>query len=98
MSLASITVFSGLDPTRSNGLMWYGCPERLSSPSPTPTGCCPMLMEEFQNVLAPYRLGQSPRPRDPGGQGSSYLIYQVKIIMQSFYPLMLNTPSAPAPR
>ena len=30
-SLASVTVFSGLDPDRlSNGLMWYGCPERLS--------------------------------------------------------------------
>src|SRR5699024_11871799 len=28
-SLASVTVFSGLDPDRlSNGLMWYGCPER----------------------------------------------------------------------
>ena len=31
VSLASITVFSGLDPDKlSNGLMWYGCPERLS--------------------------------------------------------------------
>ena len=31
ISLASVTVFSGLDPDRlSNGLMWYGCPERLS--------------------------------------------------------------------
>src|SRR5699024_6514519 len=31
ISLASVTVFSGLDPDRlANGLMWYGCPERLS--------------------------------------------------------------------
>lgn len=31
VSLASVTVFSGLDPDKlSNGLMWYGCPERLS--------------------------------------------------------------------
>ena len=31
VSLASITVFSGLDPDRlSNGLMWYGCPETVS--------------------------------------------------------------------
>lgn len=31
VSLASVTVFSGLDPDRlSIGLMWYGCPERLS--------------------------------------------------------------------
>ena len=31
VSLASITIFSGLDPDKlANGLMWYGCPERLS--------------------------------------------------------------------
>ena len=31
VSLASITVFSGLDPDRlANGLMWFGCPEQLS--------------------------------------------------------------------
>lgn len=41
-SLASVTVFSGLDPDRlSNGLMWYGCPERLSFPFPMRTGFCP---------------------------------------------------------
>ena len=54
VSLASITVFSGLDPDKlSNGLMWYG-------------------HETFRGKVR-------------------YLIYQVKIIMQSFYPLMLNT-------
>ncbi len=41
VSLASITVFSGLDPDRlSNGLMWYGCPKKLSFLFPLPTGCC----------------------------------------------------------
>lgn len=41
VSLASVTVFSGLDPDRlANGLMWYGCPERLSFPFPMPTGFC----------------------------------------------------------
>ena len=40
-SLASVTVFSGLDPDRlSNGLMWYGCPERLSF-SISYAACCP---------------------------------------------------------
>lgn len=34
ISLASVTVFSGLDPDRlSNGLMWFGCPERLDRKS-----------------------------------------------------------------
>ena len=65
ISLASVTVFSGLDPDKlSNGLMWYGCPERLSFSISYAYRMLPMLMEEFQP--AP---GQSPRPRDLRGQG-----------------------------
>lgn len=72
ISLASVTVFSGLDPDRlSNGLMWYGCPERLSFSISYAYRMLPMLMEEFQNVLLSYRLrGNPPRPRHPVGQGA----------------------------
>lgn len=92
VSLASITVFSGLDPDRlSNGLMWFGCPERLSFSISYAYRMLPMLMEEFQNVLLSYRLrGKAPEGKDFIGAVKN-LIYQVKIIMQSFYPLMLNT-------
>ena len=90
VSLASITVFSGLDPDRlSNGLMWYGCPERLSFSYAY--RMLPMLMEEFQNVLLSYRLRGNPPCHDTFSGKVRYLIYQVKIIMESFYPLMLNT-------
>lgn len=92
VSLASITVFSGLDPDRlSNGLMWYGCPERLSFSISYAYRMLPMLMEEFQNVLLSYRLRGNPPAHDTFGGKVRYLIYQVKIIMESFYPLMLNT-------
>ena len=41
-SLASITVFSGLDPDRlSNGLLWFGCRSASRSPSRLPTGFSP---------------------------------------------------------
>ena len=92
VSLASITVFSGLDPDRlSNGLMWYGCPERLSFSISYAYRMLPMLMEEFQNVLLSYRLrGSAPETETFFGK-VRYLIYQVRVIMQSFYPLMLNT-------
>ena len=91
VSLASITVFSGLDPDKlSNGLMWYGCPERLSFSISYAYRMLPMLMEEFQNVLLSYRLRGNPPAHETLREGQ-YLIYQVKIIMQSFYPLMLNT-------
>ena len=92
VSLASVTVFSGLDPDKlSNGLMWYGCPERLSFSISYAYRMLPMLMEEFQNVLLSYRLRGNPPAHDTFGGKVKYLVYQVKIIMQSFYPLMLNT-------
>ena len=92
ISLASITVFSGLDPDRlSNGLMWFGCPERLSFSISYAYRMLPMLMEEFQNVLLSYRLRGNPPAHDTLVGKVRYLIYQVKIIMESFYPLMLNT-------
>ena len=91
VSLASVTVFSGLDPDKlSNGLMWYGCPERLSFSISYAYRMLPMLMEEFQNVLLSYRLRGNPPEHQNFSGKVRYLIYQVKIIMQSFYPLMLN--------
>ena len=85
ISLASVTVFSGLDPDKlSNGLMWYGCPERLSF-------SISYAYRMFQNVLLSYRLRGDPPAHETFGGKVRYLIYQVKIIMQSFYPLMLNT-------
>ena len=92
VSLASVTVFSGLDPDRlSNGLMWFGCPEKLSFSISYAYRVLPMLIEEFQNVLLSYRLrGKCPDASGLSGRVKN-LIYQVRIIMQSFYPLMLNT-------
>ena len=92
ISLASVTVFSGLDPDRlSNGLMWFGCPERLSFSISYAYRMLPMLMEEFQNVLLSYRLRGNPPAHDTFMGKVRYLVYQVKIVMESFYPLMLNT-------
>ena len=92
ISLASVTVFSGLDPDRlSNGLMWFGCPERLSFSISYAYRILPMLMEEFQNVLLSYRLRGNPPAHETVPGKIKYLIYQIKIIIHAFYPLMLNT-------
>ncbi len=91
-SLASITVFSGLDPDRlSNGLMWYGCPERLSFSISYAYRVLPMLMEEFQNILLSFRMRGNPPAHETIPGKIRYLFYQVKVIMHAFYPLMLNT-------
>ena len=92
ISLASVTVFSGLDPDRlSNGLMWFGCPERLSFSISYAYRMLPLLMEEFQNVLLSYRLRGNPPAHDTLVGKVRYLIYEIKIIIHAFYPLMLNT-------
>ena len=92
VSLASVTIFSGLDPDRlADGLMWYGCPERLSFSISYAYRMLPLLMEEFQNILLSYRLRGNPPARHTFAGKVRYLIYQVKIIMYAFYPLMLNT-------
>ena len=92
VSLASITVFSGLDTDHlANGLMWYGCPERLSFSISYAYRMLPLLMEEFQSVLLSYRLRGNPPAHDTFLGKVRYLIYQIRVIIHSFYPLMLNT-------
>lgn len=92
VSLASVTVFSGMDPDKlANGLMWYGCPERLSFSISYAYRMLPILMEEFQNILLSYRLRGNPPEHDDLPGKIKYLIYQIQVIMHSFYPLMLNT-------
>lgn len=92
VSLASVTVFSGLDPDKlTNGLMWFGCPERLSFSISYAYRILPVLMEEFQNILLSYRLrGNAPDHSTFVGK-IKYLCYQIQVIMHAFYPLMLNT-------
>ena len=92
VSLASITIFSGLDPDQlANGLMWYGCPERLSFSISYAYRMLPLLLEEFQNVLLSYRLRGNPPAHETLAGKVRYLAYEVQVIIQSFYPLMLNT-------
>lgn len=91
VSLASITVFSGLDPDRlASGLLWFGCPDQFSFSISFGYRILPILMEAFQNILLSYKLrGQVPEHNNFKGK-IKYLIYQIKIIIISFYPLMLN--------
>lgn len=92
VSLASVTVFSGLDPDRlANGLIYFGCPEQLSFSISFSYRILPLMMEEFQNILLSYRLrGMAPNKKGVLGKIKN-LIYQIKMIILAFYPLMLNT-------
>ena len=50
-----------------------------------------MLMEEFQSILLSYRMRGNPPEHETLAGKARYLIYQVKVMIQAFYPLMLNT-------
>ena len=92
VSLTSITVFSGLDPDRlANGMLWFGCPDQLSFSISFAYRILPVLMEEFQNILLSYRLRGNPPAKKTFPGKIRYLFYQIKLIIQAFYPLMLNT-------
>ena len=66
VSLASITVFSGLDPDRlANGLLWYGCPGQLSFSISFAYRILPVLMEEFQNILLSQGRPPQIQPQPP---------------------------------
>lgn len=92
VSLASITVFSGLDPDRlASGLLWFGCPDQLSFSISFAYRILPVLMEEFQNILLSYRLRSNPPDKTHLFGKIQYLCYQVVLVIQAFYPLMLNT-------
>ena len=91
VSLASITVFSGMDPDKlSNGLLAFGCPDQFSFSISFAYRILPLIMEEFQSVLLSFRLrGMTPDKKGLIGK-IRYLAYQLKISILAFYPLMLN--------
>ncbi|NMA06223.1 MAG: energy-coupling factor transporter transmembrane protein EcfT [Ruminococcaceae bacterium] len=92
VSLASVTVFSGMDPDNlAKGLMWMKFPGRLSFSISYAYRILPTLISEFQNILLSYRMrGMAPKSDTFKGK-IKYVIYQVRIIIDSFYPLLLNT-------
>ncbi|MDF2594770.1 MAG: cobalt transporter [Clostridia bacterium] len=92
VSLASITVFSSMDPDKlSDGLLSLGCPDQFSFSISFSYRILPVLMEEFQNIMLSHRL-RGVLPDTKGFLGKiRFLTYQMKIAVLSFYPLMLNT-------
>ncbi|GAK40617.1 cobalt ABC transporter permease protien [Paenibacillus sp. TCA20] len=91
ISLASIAVFSSMDPEKlSDGLSALGVPEAFSFSLSYGYRILPTLLSEFHQILLSYRL----RGRSPERPGMLYfrnIIYYLRILVLSFYPLMLNT-------
>lgn len=91
VSLASITVFSGMDPEKiSDGLLALGMPAAFSFSLSYGYRILPVLFEEFRNVLLSYRL-RGKAPEEPGVMYWRMAAYYLKLLVLSFFPLMLAT-------
>lgn len=91
VSLASITVFSGMDPERiSDGLLALGMPAAFSFSLSYGYRILPVLFEEFRSVLLSYRL-RGRAPASPGFLYARLGAYYLKMLVVAFFPLMLAT-------
>lgn len=91
ISLASIAVFSSMDPEKlSDGLSALGVPDTFSFSLSYGYRILPTLLEEFHQIMLSFRLrGRSPER--PGFLYFRVIIYYLKLTVLTFYPLMLNT-------
>lgn len=91
ISLASVSVFTSLNPERfSDALLRLGFPDKLSFSIAYGYRILPTLFEEFQQIILSYRLrGQSPERN--GILYTRKIVYFLRIFIRSFYPLILNT-------
>lgn len=91
ISLASIAVFSSMDPEKlSDALLSLGMPGQFSFGVSYGYRMLPILIEEYHNLIHSFRL----RGRAPQRKGLLHwraIVYMMKIAVFAFYPLILNT-------
>ncbi|MCR6096226.1 energy-coupling factor transporter transmembrane protein EcfT [Salipaludibacillus agaradhaerens] len=91
ISLASIVVFSSMDPEKlSDGLLSIGVPSQVSFSIAYGYRMLPSLVEEFHQIFLSFRL----RGKAPEKKGLLYwrmVVYLIKIAVLSFYPLILSS-------
>ncbi|MEY8292464.1 energy-coupling factor transporter transmembrane component T [Carnobacteriaceae bacterium 52-44] len=91
ISLAGLIAFSTMEPEKlSDGLLKIGVPGQISFAISYGYRMLPTLIEEYHHVFISFRL----RGKAPEKHGFLYLntiIYFMKIVVKSFYPLMLSS-------
>lgn len=91
ISLASIAVFSSMDPEKlSDALLSLGVPGQFSFGVSYGYRMLPILIEEYHNLFHSFRL-RGKAPSKPGLLGWRSIVYLGKTAVLTFYPLMLNT-------
>ena len=90
ISLSSVAVFTNMDPEKlGDGLMAFGCPERVIFGISYGYRMLPLLIEEYNMIFHTYRLrGKFFEPRR--FKRISKLFYYLKLMTMAFYPLIFN--------
>lgn len=90
MSIASVSVFASMSPEKlSDGLLSLGLPAQFSFAVSYAFRMLPILLDEYQQIFQSYRL-RGKTPEDHGFLKWRIIYYYIKVIVKSFYPLMLN--------
>jgi energy-coupling factor transport system permease protein len=91
VSLASIAIFSSMDPDRfSDALLAMGVPEQFAFAMSYGYRMVPVLLEEYQRIIHAYRL-RGKEPEKPGFLHLRQGAYFLRLIVRAFYPMILNT-------
>jgi energy-coupling factor transport system permease protein len=91
ISLASIAVFSSMDPDRfSDALLSLGVPDQLAFGISYGYRMVPVLIGEYHNIVNAYRL-RGKEPDKPGFLYWRMIVYSLRLIVRAFYPMILNT-------
>ncbi|MHA6253339.1 energy-coupling factor transporter transmembrane component T family protein [Oceanobacillus sp. CAU 1775] len=90
MSIASVSVFASMSPEKlSDGLLSLGLPAQFSFAVSYAFRMLPILLDEYQQIFQSYRL-RGKTPENHGFLKWRIVYYYIKVIVKSFYPLMLN--------
>src|SRR5699024_9445817 len=90
MSIASISVFASRSPQRmSDALLSLGLPAQFSFAVSYAFRMLPILLDEYHQIFQSFRL-RGKTPEKHGFLKWRIVFYYTKVIVKSFYPLMLN--------
>jgi energy-coupling factor transport system permease protein len=90
MSIASVSVFASMSPEKlSDGLLSLGLPAQFSFAVSYAFRMLPILLDEYHQIFQSYRL-RGKTPENHGILKWNLVYYYIKVIVKSFYPLMLN--------
>src|SRR5699024_3970145 len=90
MSIASVSVFTSMSPEQlSDGLLCLGLPAQFRFAVSYAFRMLPILLDEYPQIFQSYRL-RGKTPEKHGLLKWRIIYYYIKVIIQSFYPSMLN--------